>query len=88
MEEISRDGRAKSTQTRLVGIITDEMHPYIVHVQCTSKISSNRVSMKMCRDASRLLLSLLLLVYFLALPSLLISLIYLVAFYTSLCSFL
>ena len=40
-----------------------------------------------CRDASRLLLSLLILfVYFLALPSLLPSSIYLVAFYTCLCS--
>ena len=33
----------KSIQTRVVGIITDEMHPYI-------QFSSNRVSMKMCRD--------------------------------------
>ena len=42
----------------------------------------------MCRDASCPLLSLLLLFeYFLVLPSLLISSIYLVAFYTYLCSF-
>ena len=45
----------KSTLTRVVGIIIDEMHPYI-------QVSSNEVSMKMCRDASRLLFSLLLLV--------------------------
>ena len=31
----------KSTQTRVVGIITDEMHPYI-------QFLSNRVSMKKC----------------------------------------
>ena len=66
----------KSTHTRIVGIITDEMHPYIL------------VS-KTYRDASHLLFisPLLLLVYFLALPSLLSSLIYLVtvAFYTYLC---
>ena len=47
------------------------MLPYI-------QFSSNGVSMKVCRDASRLLLSLLLLfIYFLALPSRLISSIYL-----------
>ena len=46
----------KSIQTRVVGIITDEMHPYTFLI--------------MCRDASHLLLSLLLLfVHFLALPS-------------------
>ena len=38
----------KSIQTRVVGIITNEMHPYI-------QFSSNRVSMKMCRGASYLL---------------------------------
>ena len=57
--------------TRAVGIKTDEMHPYIL-------LSSNWVSMKKCRDASHLLLSLLFsfAVYFLALPSLLTSSIY------------
>ena len=39
----------KSIQT-IVGIITDEVHPYI-------SLSSNRVPMKMHRDASHLLLS-------------------------------
>ena len=37
---LSRDGRIKSTQTRMVGII-DKMHSYNV-------FSSNRVSMKNC----------------------------------------
>ena len=67
----------KSIQT-IVGIITDEVHPYI-------SLSSNRVPMKMHRDASHLLLSQLqvyLFVYFLALSSLLTSSIYLVGFYT------
>ena len=35
---VSRDGRAKSTQIRVIGIIADEMDPYIF-------FSSNRVSM-------------------------------------------
>ena len=50
------------TQTRVLGIITDEMHPYIL-------FSSNRVSIKMCRDASHLLLSLLLLFVSLSAPT-------------------
>ena len=34
MEEISRDGIGpKSTQTRVVGIITDEMHPYTFFIE-------------------------------------------------------
>ena len=71
----------KSTQTRLVGIIADEMYPHILFL-------SNRVSMKMCRAASHLLLSLLILfVYFLAIPSLLTSSNYLVTLHTCLCSF-
>ena len=56
----------KSTQTRVVGIITDEMHPYEkcvgMHLICYYPYYS--------------------FVSFLALPSLLISSIYLVAFYT------
>ena len=58
----------KSTQTRVVGKITDKVHPYIL-------FSSNMVSMKTeVRDAPCLLFSLLLLfVYFFALPSLLAS---------------
>ena len=59
----------KSTHTRIVGKITDKVHPYT--------FSSNRVSMKnLCvgRDAPYLLFSLLsLYVYFFALPSLLTS---------------
>ena len=56
----------KSTQTRVVGKITDKVHPYIL-------FSSNMVSMKTeVRDAPCLLFSLLLLfVYFFAPPSLL-----------------
>ena len=61
IKKVSRDGR---TQT-IVGTLTEEMHLYIL-------FSSNGISMKMCRDASHLLLSLLLLfVYFYVLPSLL-----------------
>ena len=57
----------KSTQTRIVGITTDEMHPY------TFFIGTPLLEIR-CMDASCLLLSLLLLfVYFLALPSLLTS---------------
>ena len=40
----------KSIQTRLVGIITDEMHPYI-------SFSSKEISMKMCRDSSVIILT-------------------------------
>ena len=56
---------SKSTQTRVVGIKTDKIHPSY------NLFSSNRVSMKnICRDASCLLLSLpLLFVYFLILSS-------------------
>ena len=58
----------KSAQTRVVGKITDKVHPYIL-------FSSNMVSMKIeVRDAPCLLFSLLLLfVYFFAPPSLLAS---------------
>ena len=68
MEEASRDGGAKSTQTRVVGKITDKGAPYIL-------FSSNMVSMKTeVRDAPCLLFSLLLLfVYFFAPPSLFAS---------------
>ena len=52
----------QSTQTRVIGIIMDKMHPYIL-------FSSNRISMKMCRDASRLLLSLLLLFVYPTIPT-------------------
>ena len=63
----------KSTQTSVVGIITDEMYPYTFFIEALLLEIG-------CRDASHLLLFLLhLFVYFLALPSLLI---YLVAFYT------
>ena len=62
-------------------MISDEMHPYI-SFQVTGFL------WKMCKDASYLLSSLLLLfVYFFGLPSLLTSSIYLVAFYTCLYQF-
>ena len=65
IEEIStKDGRAKKyTNKSMVGIITDEMHPYTYFIETPL--------LEKCRYASRLLLSLLLLfVCFLALPSL------------------
>ena len=58
------------------------MHPYTYCIETPGFLRN------MCTDAFRLLLSLLiLLVYFLALPPLLTSSIYLVATYTCLCSF-
>ena len=51
---------SKSTQTRVVGIITDKVHPTFIFKQWS-------FYEEQCRNASRLLLSLLLLfVYFLA----------------------
>ena len=61
----------KSTQTRVVGIITDEMQPY------TFLIEPHYLKIR-CRDASCLIFPILLFVYLLALPSLLTSSIYLV----------
>ena len=64
-------GRAKSTQARVVGIITDKMQPY------TFFIEPHYLKIR-CRDASRLIFPILLFVYLLTLPSLLTSSIYLV----------
>ena len=61
----------KSTQTRVVGIITDEMQPY------TFFIEPHYLKIR-CRDASCLIFPILLFVYLLALPFLLTSSIYLV----------
>ena len=47
---VSKDGiEPKNTQTRVVGTITDEMHPYtffIYMICCGARVNCNRVSMK------------------------------------------
>ena len=79
IEELGMVG-PKSTRTRVVGIITDEMHPYTFFVK-------SRYLKIRCRDVPRLLLSpLLLFVYFWPYRPYLLLHFILVAFYTYTCN--